>query len=254
MSVVSIDKSLCTGCGQCVHDCPARNLSLLGGVARVAGGQCIECGHCFAVCPAGAVSMAGYELAGLEKTASMSEFGPERLLLAMQSRRSVRRFTGEAVSEADLARILEAGRCCPTACNAQDVHFIVLQKRIAEAEAAAVRLFRRAGKLAALIKTLPKSVPDNFFFMGAPLAIVCASSNETDAALAAAYMELCAESLGLGGFYCGYFCAAARLSGELRDIISLPDGLKPAVTLVLGHPDVKYLRRAPRRPADITRL
>ena len=67
MSVVSIDKSLCTGCGQCVRDCPARNLSLLGGVARVAGGQCIECGHCFAVCPAGAVSMAGYELAGLEK-------------------------------------------------------------------------------------------------------------------------------------------------------------------------------------------
>ena len=125
----------------------------------------------------------------------------------------------------------------------------MLQKRIAEAEAAAVRLFRRAGKLASLIKTLPKSVPDGFFFMGAPLAIVCASSNETDAALAAAYMELCAESLGLGGFYCGYFCAAARLSGELRDIISLPDGLKPAVTLVLGHPDVKYLRRAPRRPA-----
>lgn len=45
----------------------------------------------------------------------------------IQKRRSVRKFKAAQISEAELQRIIEAGRLAPSASNSQSAHFIVVQ-------------------------------------------------------------------------------------------------------------------------------
>jgi len=52
--------------------------------------------------------------------------------------------------------------------------------------------------------TAPAHASDSFFFKGAPLVIIVSARNEVDAALASSYMEIMAESLGLGVLYSGF--------------------------------------------------
>lgn len=252
VEAVVIDREKCIGCGACAADCVSNHIELVEGRAQTLPNRCIECGHCYAVCPAGAVDMPGYDLAGLDDTLELSEFGADRFLLALESRRSVRRFTADPVSDGDIARILEAGRFCPTGSNRQGVHFVVLREKLAEAEILARETFLASGRLASLVMNREGNAPDErFFFKGAPLAIAVAGKRGVDPALAAAYMELMAESLGLGAFYSGFFAYAAQNNAALRDLLGLPTGVEVVTTLVIGHGDVSYLRRVPRKPANI---
>lgn len=45
-----IRSEACTACGQCVHACPARAISMRTGKAVIDYGLCIGCGQCVAVC------------------------------------------------------------------------------------------------------------------------------------------------------------------------------------------------------------
>ncbi len=254
MSAIVIDAGKCTGCGECAADCVSRHIVIEGGRARALDNACIECGHCYAICPAGAVSMPGYDCAGLEGTAAMSEFDPGRLLLAMQSRRSIRRFRPEPVSREDVERILSAGRFCPTGSNRQGLHFVIISERLEEAERAAARSFLRVKRLASLVSRTAREtdIDGHFFFKGAPLAIAVCGRDAVSASLASAYMELLAESLGLGVLYSGFFVFAAKHSPELAALLALPDGVEPVTTLCIGRTDVSYPRRAPRKPLNVT--
>lgn len=253
MEAVIIDREKCIGCGECAADCVSHHIVIEDGRARTLDNRCIECGHCYAICPVQAVDMPGYDLTGLEGTLDMSALGADRLLTAMESRRSARRFTAEPVSGDDLRRILEAGRYCPTGSNAQDVHFVVLRERLEEAEEEALRVFSQSQRLAGLVNSgAPGSGPDrHFFFKGAPLAIVVAGHREVDPALASSYMELMAQALGLGVLYSGYFVFAAKHSAPLKELLDLPAGVEPVTTLVIGHSDIRYSRRVPRKPLKV---
>jgi ferredoxin/coenzyme F420-reducing hydrogenase delta subunit len=63
----TVDERTCTGCEQCVHDCPydaidmvARTDGREGFVARVTTGLCTSCGICIASCPPMAISALGF--------------------------------------------------------------------------------------------------------------------------------------------------------------------------------------------------
>jgi len=247
--VVRFDLEKCIGCGACVRDCLTKHIELIGGKAALNDRRCIHCGHCFAVCPTEAVSMDGYDCDSCRDYLSPTELDGDKLLLAMKSRRSVRRFTEEKVSETDLQRIIEAGRCCPTGSNAQNVHFIILDKVKDEAERMAIDALLHLDWFSAMYK----SVPDDFLFKGAPLVILTADSRLDNAALAASYMELEANALGLGVLYNGYFIGACNNYPPLRELVGLEGELKAVCCLVIGHPDpdIKYRRTAPRRKANV---
>lgn len=253
---IEISAEKCVGCSKCVLDCPGGHLYIENGKARAKESGCIECGHCFAVCPAGAVEIAGYDSAYCEPVTPMSDFDSEKLLAAMRSRRSVRRFTAEPVTERELDMILEAGRCCPTAKNSQRVAYTILGSQQGDIERECVSLFRRAAKLGSGLSERARNmnVTDDFFFKGAPLVIVVSAKEDVDAALASSYMELMAESLGLGVLYSGYFIACTRMSAKVRDMLALPEGYKAVTCLVIGRPDVQYLRTAPRKTVNKTVL
>lgn len=255
MAKISVNQSTCVGCSLCVNDCPGACLYLQDGVAHAYDSGCIECGHCYAICPTASISMVNYETTE-EPVVGMTELDSDTLLSALKSRRTIRHFSDRAVEPDTIEAILEAGRFAPTGANAQDVAFTILDNRKAEAEAICVGLFRRAQKLASpFVPQLRRMVIDDaFFFKGAPTVIVVSARSPIDAGLASAYMELVAESLGLGVLYSGFFKVCSQYSRRLRRLLDLPKGHHVATCMVIGYPAVRYQRIAPRNPAHIRHL
>ena len=56
--IINIDESKCTGCGQCIPDCPEGALQLIDGKARLVSDLfCDGLGACLGTCPDGAISV-----------------------------------------------------------------------------------------------------------------------------------------------------------------------------------------------------
>lgn len=53
---VNINKTKCTGCGDCVDVCPVEALSVENEKAQV-NDECIDCGACVNACPNDAISL-----------------------------------------------------------------------------------------------------------------------------------------------------------------------------------------------------
>ena len=57
-TIISIDEKRCTGCGQCIPDCPEGALQLIEGKARLVSDlSCDGLGACIGTCPEGAISV-----------------------------------------------------------------------------------------------------------------------------------------------------------------------------------------------------
>jgi len=50
-----VRKDICTGCGECVQNCPNDAISLFRGQARIDNDRCDSCLVCRDVCPQGAI-------------------------------------------------------------------------------------------------------------------------------------------------------------------------------------------------------
>ena len=249
MSQIIIDEEKCIGCSLCVDDCPGSTLYLEGGTAHAYENGCIECGHCYAICPQNAVTMANYECKD-EPVVSMTEIDPDTLLAAMRSRRTIRHFKDQPVEEEKIAKILEAGRYAPTGSNSQGITYTILTDKKAQVEEMCVGMFR-AGKESgspAFAYLGRMNITDDFFFKGAPLVIVVSGNNTVNASLASAYMEIMANSLGLGVLYSGFLVACAKKSRELKNLLEIPDGDTVMTCLIMGYPAVEYQRIVPRKP------
>ncbi len=57
MYLVTIDAQKCTGCGECVKNCPTSYLGLVEGKSEPVGDECAGCESCVAVCEAKAVTV-----------------------------------------------------------------------------------------------------------------------------------------------------------------------------------------------------
>lgn len=77
------------------------------------------------------------------------------------------------------------------------------------------------------------------------------AKDKTNGILAAQNMEYVAEANGLGVLYSGFFTMAANHSEKIKKAIRKPRGKRVAMTLVLGYPNVKFLRSAQRKPLDV---
>ncbi|WP_298536267.1 nitroreductase family protein [uncultured Methanobrevibacter sp.] len=151
--------------------------------------------------------------------------------------------------------ILEAGRYAPTGANSQNVKYTILGSKQKEAEEICVNLFRKGKKVGNLSSYLRRiEVTDDFFFKGAPLVIVVSSKSSINAGLASAYMEIMANSLGLGVLYSGFFVMCTKLSRKLRNLIELEKGYDVVSCMVIGYPNVKYHRVVPRKDLQVNRL
>lgn len=252
--IKGIDRTKCIGCARCVRDCVASHLFLSGAKATMRDNNCIGCGHCYAVCPVEAITMDSEEDCG--ELVDLSVIDSHQLLQGMKSRRSIRCFKAEPVEQEKLDMIIEAGRYSPTGSNAENVAFTILGSKQPEIEAQCVEIFRRGAGIASPILSYLKNfeIDDHFFFKGAPLVIVVSSRSDINAGIACGHMELMANSLGLGVLYSGFFVVCTALSAKIKKTLDLPDGHKVHACMVIGYPDMKYLRIPPRKPAKVKTL
>lgn len=255
MNPIDIDDDKCIVCSKCIDDCPNSNLYLEDEKIHTHQKGCMECGHCYAICPQGAITMTNYDSAD-EEVVLMSEINPETLLNAMKSRRTIRQFKPDHIEDEKIEKILEAGRYSPTGANRQMVSYTILGSKQKEAEEICLSLFRKGKKFGSAFAGYLKriEIDDDFFFKGAPLVIVVASKSTVDGGLASSYMEIMAESLGLGVLYSGFFVMCCKMSRKLKKLLELEKGYDVVTCMVIGYPDVKYQRIAPRKDLKVKKL
>jgi nitroreductase len=144
----------------------------------------------------------------------------------MQRRRSVRRYSRELISEALLEKLLEAAQLAPSAGNLQARDFIVVRDPNTKHE-------------------LAKAAYGQFFVAMAPVVLVgCANIARSrlaygqraelyavqDVTIAASYIQLVAEALGIATCWIGAF-DEKRVSSSLR----IPLDIRPVLMLPIGY-------------------
>ena len=118
--MVTIDSTLCTGCGKCVADCIAKNLRIQEKKAVVQK-ECFLCGHCVSICPYHAVSIPEYDMTDVESCSSDTfSLNPASLLHTIKCRRSIRSYETKKIEQEKLELLVQAGRYTATAKNNQD--------------------------------------------------------------------------------------------------------------------------------------
>lgn len=158
---------------------------------------------------------------------------------AILARRNVRLYTDRPIVDADLERILEAGRRAPSASNRQPWAFVVTNDRDQLRELGTV--WRGAGHLpnaaAAIVLTLNEPDQERYRMM-----------DQYDLGQATMAMALVATDLGIGSGH-----SAIGDQDACRRILSIPADQICAYMLALGYPADRPLApigKPNRRPYD----
>lgn len=271
--MMNVNKDKCIGCGLCIKDCFVRDIELVDKKANIKNEACFKCGHCIAVCPKDAIYTDEYNMEDV-KDYNKEEFeiDSDKLLNFIKFRRSVRQFKDKDVEDEKLLKVIEAGRFTQTARNSQGVSYIVVKDGLDELRKLALESLNEMGKNI-LSNLNPQTIPFKMYaqmwvnmyesylenpngldklFCKAPSVILVVADSDIDAGLASSNMELMTNALGLGTFFSGFFVRASQGNKKIMDYLGLDENKKIATCMVIGYPDVKYSRTAPRKDAQIS--
>ena len=147
-------------------------------------------------------------------------------LEAIMSRRSIRRYTDEPVSETAVETVLRAAMAAPSAGNQQSWRFIVVTDE-------------------GLRERLAQATPYSRMVAHAPVAIVvCGDTREEkhpgywvqDCAAAVENALVAINALGLGAVWIGVHPIEER-ERAVREICGVIQGVRPFCLIALGHPE-----------------
>jgi len=288
--IPTIDRDTCIACGRCVSVCSSETLLLEDGRVLVdyeSSLGCVGCAQCAAVCPTNSITVTGRGLRPddlLPVPPACERATAEHLDALLLRRRSVRCFTGEPVSTADIDRVLTMATRAPMGLPPSDVGVVVFQgrERVQELAEDCVRVMEGWLKWARppLLKLARPFIGKAFYesattFMvpalrlivekrragedwllyDAPAALLFHLSpyaDPADSTIAATYAMLAAESLGLGTCMIGTVGYLVGYTKALKAKYGVPVANKPGLILLLGHPAVEYQRALRRRFASVT--
>jgi nitroreductase len=163
------------------------------------------------------------------------------VLEAIKGRRSIRAFSSQDVSQDLVDKLVDAASLAPSAGNIQPWELIIVRKPETK-------------------QKLAEAALDQSFIEEAPVVIVvCADENRSsqgygergkslyciqDTAAATQNIHLMAYSLGLGTCWVGAFSEE-----EARELLRVPDGVRPVAIVPVGYPaEAPQPRR--KRPLD----
>ena len=158
---------------------------------------------------------------------------------AITARRNVRLYSDQQIDDADLDRILEAGRRSPSASNRQKWDFVVVTDRQQLTELGAV--WQGAGHVPGSAATVVLVLPE-------PEAERYRVIDQYDLGQATMAMMLVATDLGIGSGH-----SAVGDQAAVRSILGLPSDRHAAYMLALGYPadgPMKPIKDLDRRPFD----
>ena len=145
---------------------------------------------------------------------------------ALLKRRSVRKFTEEAVSDEDITELLHAGMSGPSACNKTPWEFfVVTNPEVLEKLRKATRYSKIKAPLAIVVcGNLSKALPLQL----SPFWIQdCSAATEN--------ILLKATDLGLGAVWCGIHPMKTS-EKKVSEALSLSEKLVPLNIIHIGHP------------------
>lgn len=144
---------------------------------------------------------------------------------AILGRRSIRKYTGEPVTDGQLKRLLEAAMAAPSAHNRQPRHYVVIRDK-------------------ATLLEIPKFHNYSKMLEQASLAIVVCGDLELengtgfwvqDCAASTQNILLAAKATGLGAVWLGVY-PNELLVKKLRDLLKVPERIVPFCIISVGHP------------------
>ncbi|RLI11477.1 nitroreductase family protein [Candidatus Bathyarchaeota archaeon] len=150
---------------------------------------------------------------------------------AIKTRRSIRAFTEEEVSDEEIEKILDAARWAPSAGNIQPWIFVIVRdpkRKRRLSEAALNQLFIEEAPVVIVVCANQERSGRVYGRRGSDLYCI------QDTAAAIQNLLLAAHALGLGACWVGAFNEDA-----VRHVLNIPDGVRPVAIIPMGRPAVK---------------
>lgn len=282
-----VDQDECKQCGRCLSVCSLDVLEMgEDGPEATGAAPCFRCGHCVAVCPRNAISHPGMKAEHFRELLPEDEgVTPDLLFDLLRKRRSVRNYTDEQVSEDEIMQLIEAAVQAPSGLNAQSWCFTIIQDseelahicrrtraiyqvllRMLDNRMSKFMLRLQVGQEA--VEVLEEARPllegiveghktgSDRLLWGAPTLVIVHSPDEDPTGVESAHYAvgnfmLMATAMGLGTCLIGFLTAVAEQDARVRELIRLPEDHTLGAALVVGHPDVDYLRSVDKRAAEI---
>lgn len=144
---------------------------------------------------------------------------------ALFSRRSIRKYTSEAIPEKNINEILEAAMSAPSAGNQQPWHFVIINDR-------------------RILDEIPAFHPHSQMLKQAPMAIlICGDPSLEkhvgywiqDCAAATENLLLAIHARELGGVWLGIYPREERVAA-LRKLLGIPEHVIPFSLISIGRP------------------
>ncbi len=170
------------------------------------------------------------------------------LLEIILNRRSVRRFTEQLIPDDVFAAILEAGRVAPSTVNLQTWSFAVFDDEQWRTKFGHRIPFRGSRAVIILADTYRfRQVLDVFPYS----PVVDHTVAVMNASLAAMNMNIAAEALGVSSVMLSETGRSGLLdTAYLKEMLALPDGVIPLMTIVFGYAKSAYPPMPPRLPME----
>lgn len=268
--IFTVDDTLCIRCGACVDTCPVKLITLekpdTPKPVVWARKACINCGHCVAVCPKGALSLV--TMPADECTPVMKELyvSWEQADQFLRSRRSIRTYLEKPVEKEKIERVIRTARYAPTGHNSQGVSWTVIYDatRIDILKRLVIEWMRMSVEENATIATALKmksvlmgwDAGNDIILRGAPHVIVAHAHKDdrmsrTSCLLALSYLDLAANTLGLGACWAGFLDLTASHYPPVLEALGLPPDHVDMGSMMIGYPKHRFYRIPLRKEPPI---
>lgn len=155
------------------------------------------------------------------------------------SRRSIRRYTSQKVSDQVIRELLQAAMSAPSASNEQPWHFIVLHDP-------------------KILREIPKFHPYSGMLREAPIAfLVCVDLDMgtegflvQDGSAATENILIAAHAKGLGAVWLGVYPLRERITG-MRKLLNIPERILPLSLVSIGFPAEKIPKEDRFQPSRV---
>lgn len=146
------------------------------------------------------------------------------IVQAIYDRRSIRRFTGEAVADVLLEKMVKAGMAAPSGKNKRPWHFVIVNER------ASLEVMREVLPMAQMIDKAAAAI------------VVCGDNTEKywveDCSAATQNILLAADAMGYAAVWAAIYPDEPRIAA-VRSILNIPSVYTPLCAVPVGvHADV----------------
>ena len=160
----------------------------------------------------------------------------------IMTRTSIRQYTDETVSKADIETMLRAGMAAPTAVNRQPWHFVAVTDKAKLAELAGRRggMIKQAGVAIVVCGNMDKAMqgPGQAFWV-------------QDCSAATENILLAANAIGLGAVWTGCYPMDDRVA-EVSKTLKLPETIVPLCVIAIGHPAEQLAPKDKWKPENVS--